>query len=63
MSGDKNYEGEQLSSDLPTGSAGGSWAAGSQGGLRRLNRRGEACNPLSTQPLASRAGLAPTRDD
>ena len=62
MSGDKNDEGELPSSDLLTG-AGGSGAAGSQVGLRRLSRRGEACNPHSAQALASRAGLAPTRND
>jgi hypothetical protein len=63
MSGDKNDEGELLSPDLLTGPAGGSGAAGSQVGLRRLSRRGEACNPHSAQALASRAGLAPTRND
>jgi hypothetical protein len=63
MSRDGNDEGELLSSDLPTGPAGGSWATGSQVGQRRLSRRDEACDPLSAQPLASRAGLAPTRDN
>ena len=54
---------ELLSSDLPTGPAGGSRAASSQEGLRRLSRRVEACDPLSAQPLASRAGWASTRDN
>jgi hypothetical protein len=60
---DKNNEGEQLSLDLPNGPAGRSRAAGSQVGLYRLSRRGEACDLLSAQPLSSRAGMAPTRDD
>jgi hypothetical protein len=63
MGRDENDEGELLSSDLPMGPAGGSRATGSQVGQRRLNRRDEACDPLSAQLLASRAGLAPTRDD
>jgi len=63
MSRDENDEGELLSSDLPTGPGGGSRATGSQVGKRRLSRRDGACDPLSAQPLASRAGLAPTRDN
>ena len=63
MSRDENDEGELLSLDPLTGPAGGSRATGSQVGQRRLSRRDEACEPLSAQPLASRAGLAPTRDN
>jgi hypothetical protein len=45
MGSDENDEGELLSSDFPTGPAGGSRATGSQVRWRHLSRRDEACDP------------------